>query len=178
MHGVAMARARVGSRVRGFTLIEILVVLVIMGILVGMVSVNAYPDDRKVLRMEADRLAQILQLAAEESRITGKSIAWTADRSGYRFWRIGADDEWSEIFDNNLLRARSLAHDVTISNLRIEAGGPQKVMRLEFPPGGAMLAFSVDLSLGAERIAVGASPVGDVGVLQALGETDGDLAGQ
>src|SRR5882672_10791676 len=84
---------------RGFTLVEVLVVLIIMGLFVGLVSTITRPDDRALLRLETERLAQLLDLAATESRLTGKSIAWTADGSGYRFWRFGTDTDWAEIHD-------------------------------------------------------------------------------
>ena len=70
---------------RGFTLIEMLVVLMIMGLMVGLVSAIARPDDRALLQVEATRLAALLDFAAEHSRLTGKSIAWTANGPDYRF---------------------------------------------------------------------------------------------
>jgi type II secretion system protein H len=69
---------------RGFTLIEVLVVLMIIGLFVGLVSAITRPDDRAVLRLEAERLSQLLDFAAAEAQLTGKSIAWTADESGAR----------------------------------------------------------------------------------------------
>ncbi|MGH8694384.1 MAG: prepilin-type N-terminal cleavage/methylation domain-containing protein, partial [Burkholderiales bacterium] len=56
------------ARIRGFTLIELLVVLLIMGLFAGLVSTLTRPDDRALLRVEAERLAQLLDLAAMQSR--------------------------------------------------------------------------------------------------------------
>ena len=72
-------RNRCQAPISGFTLLELLVVLLIMGLFAGLVGALAQPDERALLRFEADRLAQLLDLAAEESRLTGKPIAWTAD---------------------------------------------------------------------------------------------------
>lgn len=165
-------------RVRGFTLIEMLVVLMIIGIFLGLVHVNLRPGAQDLLRTEAERLAQLLDLAAEESRLTGKSLAWTADISGYRFWHLSRENEWSEIRDSELLRARSLPQGMTISDLRIEAMGPQRFMRLEFSPNGLALAFSIDLSLGTEHYAIAASPVGDLRVAPGKGKTYGEMVPQ
>ena len=173
-----MSGAVVAGRARGFTLVEMLVVLMIMGIFLGLVSTNLRPSGRDLLRVEAERLAQVLDLAAEESRFTGKSIAWTADESGYRFWRLGAENEWSEIRDSDLLRARRLPQGMTVSYLRVEAIRPQSFKRVEFSPGGAMLAFAIDLSLGSEHYAVAASPVGDLRVSPGRGKTYGEMAPQ
>jgi general secretion pathway protein H len=154
---------------RGFTLIEMLVVLMIMGLFMGLVSAITRPDDRAVLRLEAERLTQLLDFAATEAQLSGKSIAWTADASSYRFWRSDDDANWSEIRDSELLRARVLAQGVAIAGFRVENMRPQGPMRLEFAPQGSSLAFTIALSLGAERYAVTGSPVGDVRALMGEG---------
>src|SRR4051812_43869935 len=88
---------------QGFTLIEMLVVLLIMGIFVGLVSTIAQPDDRALLRVEAERLAQLLDLAATKSRLTGRPIAWTVDGPGYRFWQFNEDTYWTEVRDDDAM---------------------------------------------------------------------------
>ncbi len=166
----------------GFTLIELLVVLLIMGLFVGLVSAFVRPDDRGLLRLEAERLAQLLDLAAAESRFAGKSIAWTADGRGYRFWQITGDArgfeygsaQWSEIRDNDLLRSRTLPQGMMISGLQVENVPARGAMRLEFNPyGGAVLTFTIEMSLGAARYAVAGSPIGEVRVLPGEGKSSG-----
>jgi general secretion pathway protein H len=161
---------------RGFTLIEMLVVLMIMGLFVGLVSTITLPDDRAVLRLEAERLSQLLDFAATEAQLTGKSIAWTADESGYRFWRSGDDTGWSEIRDGEVLRARTLPQGMAVSGFRVENMRPQGAMRLEFASHGSPLAFAIGMSLGAEHCAVTGSPVGDVRVAPVQGGTNGEVA--
>ena len=165
------------SNRRGFTLIEVLVVLLIMGLLVGLVSAIVRPDDRGLLRLEAERLAQLLDLAAAESRLTGNSAAWTADGPGYRFWRMSGDTEgaaqWSEISDNDLLRSRTLPQGMMISGLQLENRPAHGAMRLEFAPSGPALAFTIEMSLGAARNSVAASPIGELRVLPGEGESSG-----
>jgi general secretion pathway protein H len=175
----ATAIRLVGSkRRRGFTLIEMLVVLMIMGLFVGLVSAITRPDDRAVLRLEAERLTQLLDFAASEAQLTGKSIAWTADVSSYRFWRAGDDNNWAEIRDSELLRARTLPQGVAVSGFRVENMRPQGSMRLEFAPQGSSLAFNIALSLGTERYSVAGSPVGDVRPVPGEGSLDGTPARQ
>ena len=169
-------RQGTGRGERGFTLIEMLVVLMIMGLFIGLVSTTWLPDDRAVLRLEAERLAQLLDFTATEAQLTGTSIAWTADASGYRFWRSGEDAEWTEIRDRELLRARSLPQGMAVSGLRVENLRPQGAMRLEFAPQGSSLAFTIGMSLGTERYAIAGSPVGEIRVLPGEGKTTGDVA--
>jgi general secretion pathway protein H len=149
---------------RGFTLIELLVVLSVMGLFAGLVAATARPDDGVRLRAEAERLAQLLDLAAVESRLTGRRMAWTvvsaAAGSQYRFWRWRDDAGWSETEDSSL-RPRSLPQGMAISELRIEAVRQPADLRLEFNPYGS-LAYDFMMSLGAARYAVTASPLGEV----------------
>jgi general secretion pathway protein H len=145
---------------RGFTLIELLVVLLIMGLFAGLVATIVRPDDRALLRVEADRLAQLLDLAATESRLTGKPIAWTADAAQYRFWRWRDDAGWYEAREDTL-RPRGLPAGMAISELRVEAARSPGSMRLEFAPYGS-LAFDFQMSLGAARYGIAGSPLGEV----------------
>ena len=162
---------------RGFTLIEMLVVLMIMGLFVGLVSTITRPDDRAVLQLEAERMSQLLDFAAAEARLTGQSIAWTADKSGYRFWRSDDDGTWSEVRDSEQLRAVTLPQGMEVSDFRVENMRPQGPMRLEFTSQGSSLAFTIGMALGKEHVAVTGSPIGDVRVvLPGGGPENGQVA--
>jgi general secretion pathway protein H len=160
----------------GFTLIELMVVLLIIGLFAGLVSAVVRPGGRDLLRLEAERLAQLLELAAEESQLTGTPIGWTSDGPGYRFWRFHESLGWIEIRDSDLLRPRTLPEGMAIAALRVESMRPQGAMRLEFIPYAPTLAFTIDMAFGAERSAIAASPIGRVQVVQAPANRHGDLA--
>jgi len=153
-----------------------MVVLVIMGLFVGLVSSIIKPDDRALLRVETERLAQLLDLAATESRLTGKRIAWTADGSGYRFWRFGTDTDWAEIHDVDSLRARTLPQGMKIAGLRVENSLSRETMRLEFTSFGPTLSFVIDMTFGAASYSVEGSPIGEVRILPDERNTNGETA--
>jgi len=184
-HGRSYAAPRFGFSVHsshgtakncGFTLIEMLVVLLIMGLLVGLVSAVAQPDDRAKLRVEAERLAQLMDIATTQSRLTGKPIAWTADGQSYRFWQFNEDPGWSEITDDEYLRARILPKGMTISNMKVENTRSPEHMRVEFNAYGSVLSFSVEMSLGDAHCTVASSPIGEVRVLPEERRTNDKLA--
>ncbi len=146
----------------GFTLIEMLVVILIMALLVGLVSVSIRPDARGLLRIEAERLARLIDLAASEASFTRKTIGWTANGPTYRFWRGREDSGASGIRNDDLLRERELPAGMIISALQIENMRSEGVMRLEFTPYAQHLIFSIELSLGEEHYTVVASAGGIV----------------
>lgn len=76
---------RHGGGSRGFTLIEVLVVIVIVGITLGLVTVNFSRDERVRLEESARRLALLVQFARDDAIVSGRSVALTAEETGYVF---------------------------------------------------------------------------------------------
>ncbi|MGC5703334.1 type II secretion system minor pseudopilin GspH [Pseudomonas sp. NFXW11] len=81
----------------GFTLIELMVVLVIIGIASAAVGLSIRPDPLQLLRKDAERLVQLLQVAQAEARADGRPISWRTTAKGYAFSRAadngnGLDD--------------------------------------------------------------------------------------
>lgn len=146
----------------GFTLLELLIVLSIIGLCFSLVSVLSRPADRGLLRIEADRVKQLLDLASTESQLTGKFIAWTSDGTSYRFWRLNQENSWSELYGDDLLRPRPLPQGMSISRLQVETGQRNEPMRLEFTPHGSALAFTFELRMGTAGYIVAGSPVGKI----------------
>ena len=72
---------------QGFTLIELMVVLVIIGIASAAISLSIKPDPLQLLRKDAERVAQLLQVAQAEARADGRPIVWVSDAKGFRFSR-------------------------------------------------------------------------------------------
>ena len=97
---------------RGFTLLELLVVMVLFGLLISMVSINIAPDPRQDLSREAQRIGQLMSISADESRIRQQPIVWEADLKGYRFVsQVGGDRQL--IVGDDMLRERNWSRPLT-----------------------------------------------------------------
>ncbi len=156
----------------GFTLIEMLVVLMIMGLLLGLVSVSAAPDDKALLRVEVERMAQLMDLAANESRLGGGPIAWTGDAKGYRFWRYSEASGWVPMNDD-VLRPRRLPDGMSLSHMQVENLPVTGPLRVEFNAHGAAPSFRIEMAFGKARHVVANSPIGEIRVLPEMEHADG-----
>jgi general secretion pathway protein H len=117
---VKRARSRSAS---GFTLIEVLVVLLIIGIVIGVVAANLLPGTGERAREEAQRLVLVLQTARQEALLNGSVYAFAASAEGYRFLRVDGRGRLASVDDDELLRARRLPAGVRIVALRVEGAG-------------------------------------------------------
>ncbi|QRQ87571.1 GspH/FimT family pseudopilin [Cupriavidus oxalaticus] len=78
-------RRRAPLRPRGFTLLELLVVMVIAGIVISLVAINASPNERGRVLDDGQRIARLFELAQEEAQLGARPIAWEGDAGGWRF---------------------------------------------------------------------------------------------
>ena len=98
------------QKARGFTLIEILVVVIIIAIISGvaLMSINLIGDDRE-LDTERKRLAALIEVAQDEAMMQGRELGLELMTSTYRFVEFDPFTyQWSEIQADELFRLRQL----------------------------------------------------------------------
>ena len=98
-------RAESGRRgAAGFTLIEVLVVVIVVGLGAALITLRLSNDNGAALRQESERLRSTLEYAAQLAQWRREPLAWEGDADGYRFSRADENGEWREIADPELAR--------------------------------------------------------------------------
>ncbi len=88
----------------GFTLLELLIVMLIMGVVLGAVGLSAAQTNKQVLQQDVQRLAALMQLARDEAIVKNRLIAVELDANRYRFF-IKNDNGW-QVLQDDVLRER------------------------------------------------------------------------
>jgi len=111
-HGRACRPARVGAC--GFTLVEILVVIIIIGVVLTAASLSLRADRRvEILREEAERLLALTRLAREEAIQRGQEIGLRFEPDSYAFLGLQGD-RWGSLAADAVFRDRTLPPEVTL----------------------------------------------------------------
>src|SRR3979411_3282361 len=95
---------------RGFTLVEILVVVAITGIILAVAAVNLFPSDAEVARRESGLVALAIERARDTAWFGGRPTAISFEDGRLREWKL-AGDAWRP--DSG--RERALSGDLHVT---------------------------------------------------------------
>jgi general secretion pathway protein H len=143
----------------GFTLVEVMVVMVIAGLLVVLVSLKALPSSNQALQEEARRIAQLLQLARDEAIVRNKHVAFESDGQVYRFL-LRNNGEWKILSDVDVLRERpftQLGLRLSIAPKPAETGN----LRIVFGREPIDKPFVLTMQTEENRVAIRADGLGN-----------------
>ncbi len=94
------------QRQDGFSLLEILVVLCILGILTSFINIAGNSKARQV-EEAAERLTALISLAQQEAMLNGMNFMVRIDEGGYTFLRQ-EEDKWRPLTDDEVFHPRKL----------------------------------------------------------------------
>lgn len=155
-----MAPSRPARAAAGFTLVEIMVVMVIIGITLGMVSFNALPSPQQDLQKEAQRIALLLQLARDEAIVRNRLVAFEADTARYRFL-VRNETRWDPVTEDDLLRERPFKSAPVTLLMEPPGTYPDKsVTRITFGREPVDKPFVLTLANNGSQVAIRADGIG------------------
>ncbi len=132
------------SRAHGFTLLELLVVVVIVAILFTYTTLAIRSDSPEdIIKKEAQRMERLVQLALEESILRGEEYGLEIFLDGYRFLRFNKN-QWQPLSGDKILRQRELPLDMEVE-VRLE--DTEIVID---PASSALSGQKLDLNVEAE----------------------------
>jgi general secretion pathway protein H len=143
----------------GFTLVEIMVVMVIIGIMLGVASLNAIPSPRQDLQAEAQRLTLLLQLARDEAIVRNRPVTFEATPERYHFL-VRNETRWNLITGDDLLREREFKNGPLTLLLDPASAGTVNPLRITFGREPVDKPFVLILATGNNRVAIRADGVG------------------
>jgi general secretion pathway protein H len=140
-----------GPRQTGFTLLELLVVLLIIGIIISFATLSIGQNTSRVVQDEAERLQALLTMAGEEAVLQGRELALEFSRDGYRFLQLNDNNEWQTIEQDKLFRERELPPVVNL-HLLVEGvvanfDDKDHLPRIFILSSGELTPFELELSI-------------------------------
>jgi len=130
MHRTKMTTSETGTcnknACSGFTLLEVLVVIFIVGIMLGalMLSIENRPEG-ELAKREAQRIKALIELAREEAILNTAMLGIRFEHTGYRFLVL-AKKKWIPM-DDRILRKRELDETLNLEFEQIEDTDPEQI---------------------------------------------------
>jgi general secretion pathway protein H len=109
------------ARSRGFTLLELLVVMIIIAVMVGMATIGLKRDYKDLLTEDANRLKALIMLGRDEALFQARSLGIRFSKDSYDFL-IGGETQGSWVpMSDRQFRKRKLASGARLKILRNHA---------------------------------------------------------
>ena len=146
---------------RGYTLIEVLVVVVIVGIAAGTIGLGFRGAQARAVRFESERLALLIQAAQEESLLRNEPLVLRLDRASYAFLSLDSEGHYVPMKDD-LLNRHAFPSGISIENVAIEGQSASDSAQINFSQIGEHPAFQLTLRDDKNRWTVDCAANGQI----------------
>jgi len=110
-----LSTVQVIKKISGFTLIEMMLVIMLIGVMATFVQFNAGGDKKeKLLKQTSMRFAGIFEIAAEYSMLNNVELGLLVDKTSYRFLAYDGS-RWTDVGENELLVSIDLPEGIEIA---------------------------------------------------------------
>lgn len=135
-------------RAHGFTLIEMVVVMLLLTIIFGMMGVMLTRNEDDLVHEEASRLALVLQNAQEQAILEGRPYAFALTDSGYRFLAVDVNGRLRPIQTDEILAPHRVPYPIALAPLHSRDSDPKQRDLLLFDPSGEFAPFVMVFKIG------------------------------
>lgn len=132
------------NKLQGFTLLELLIVLVVISIVTGLIVIRGTPGDSRYLESQAEELGQILRIAHQHALMKSKELRFVTTPQGYVFQEFESG-RWHPVEQEPLLRFRPWEPEEIQSRLT-EDGRVVPYLTIGPKPGLKQLEIAMQLN--------------------------------
>ncbi|WP_058479633.1 type II secretion system minor pseudopilin GspH [Legionella waltersii] len=149
---------------KGFTLIEILIVIVIIGITIGFALV-AFGDfgESKRIRFAAEQLLNTIKLSQQKAILESSTLGLKLDKSSYQILKFVNNKEWKPISNQGIFKIHYLPSH-TVLHLKKNGNSEHNSPDIILMPSGDMTLFTLDFGSNSEQ-----------SITRIIGSSNGDL---
>ena len=137
-------------RAAGFTLLELMAVILIIGIIVSFASLSIGQNTSRIVQDEVERLHGLIQLAGEEAVLQRRELALEFDRDSYQFLEMGSEG-WQPIEEDKMLRKRPLPEvvevELTLEDVEASFEDKKNLPRIFILSSGELSPFTLVLKI-------------------------------
>lgn len=147
-----MQRLVIGMRNnKGFTLIEIMIVIVIIGITVGfaLISFGDFGESRRIL-FAAEQLMHTMRLAQQQAILESATLGLRIDNTGYQVLQLQNNSDWSPISNKGVFRATYFPQNTFIT-LKTTHKTPTGMPAIIITSSGDITPFTLTFSSKSEE---------------------------
>jgi type II secretion system protein H len=158
-------RVRTDGSDAGFTLAEVLVVLLVIGLAAGLAFARIDDDPRQELSREARRLAAALEHAAALAQWRNETLGVSASGTGYRFWRrmpSAEGDRWFALAGDEILAPRALPEPLFAAAREYADRTVSPDAILPLAPSGRNEPYAIEIASPEWRVLLVADPLNRV----------------